>query len=375
MSKCTVAILTVGDELLDGSTVDLNKSNLAMMLSSKGLCVSSSLSVRDNKEEISAAIDFLFKKTDNIVMTGGLGATKDDISYESALLYFGSDYSDMEIPNGNGYAIGHVLVKGDKKVFLLPGPPVENYPMLESVLSEFSGHDEIRTLNLNISGIREEVVEKELDNILYDMNDLEYATYVSVGRCRVRLSSKNVSSLNEAADRVRGALCSNIYSEGDISFEEAIVKLLKEKGHVLSLAESCTGGLIASSIVAVSGASDVLECGVVSYANSAKMNILGVKEATLAARGAVSEETAREMLDGLFDISSCSAAISVTGIAGPGGGTVDKPVGLTYIGIAVNDKRIVTRHVFSGGRTKVRQRATYKALELLRKELVNFNLQ
>lgn len=150
---------------------------------------------------------------------------------------------------------------------------------------------------------------------------------------------------------------------------EEVVKLLKDAGMTVTTVESCTGGLLSGTLVDVSGASDVFGQGVVTYANEAKVNLVGVKEATLAAYGAVSEETAREMAEGGARTAKADASLAVTGIAGPGGGTEEKPVGLVYIGCYVKGKTVVEKHIFSGNRRKVREQSVVSALELLKRQL------
>lgn len=150
---------------------------------------------------------------------------------------------------------------------------------------------------------------------------------------------------------------------------EEVVKLLKDAGMTVTTVESCTGGLLSGTLVDVSGASDVFGQGVVTYANEAKVNLVGVKEATLAAYGAVSEETAREMAEGGARTAKADASLAVTGIAGPSGGTEEKPVGLVYIGCYVKGKTVVEKHIFSGNRRKVREQSVVSALELLKRQL------
>lgn len=410
-------IVSVGTELLLGQIVNTNAQFLSLELSALGFNVFYTTVVGDNPSRLRAALKTAAMRADAVITTGGLGPTGDDLTKETIAEFCGlrcvmdeeskkaieerfeshgqympkSNLKQAEMPEGciilknnNGTAPGAIVegrVDGKETAFImLPGPPREMKPMfIESVRPYLEAKAEyvIHSKSLRVFGVGESAAEEKLKDIIEKQTNPTIAPYAKTGEMELRLTAK--APARKEAEKmiapleadVRSILGDCIYAEGeDASLEKTVVSLLKQKGKKLTSAESCTGGLIAEKMTRVPGVSENFECGFVTYSNEQKTKLLGVSEETLKTFGAVSLETAGEMAAGALKASGADIALSVTGIAGPGGGTEEKPVGTVCIGIAANEKTWAYRFYLTGSRDIVRERASLYALDLVRRELL-----
>ncbi len=408
----TAEILSVGTELLLGDIVDTNAQFLSRELSMLGIDVYYKTSVGDNPARLMQALDLALSRADIVITTGGLGPTMDDITRECVAQCFGlamvrdecaasrivSRYEktgtsmpphalkQAYVPCGAtvfenecGTAPGCAVERDGKVIIVLPGPPHEMRTMFTQRVRPYlraSGAGTIYSRVLRIFGIGEPALEEKIRDMLVSQTNPTIGIYVGFAEARIRISAKAADEahakqlIEPVAQELYDRLGQRIYAEGDTTLEEETARLLMQKGRTLALAESCTGGMIASSLVAFAGISQCLMESHVTYSNAAKMRVLGVQEETLARFGAVSHQTACEMAQGLRARSGTDYALSVTGIAGPDGGTPDKPVGLVYIGFC--DKKGVTsrQYIFDGERARVRRLSTLHALDTLRRALI-----
>lgn len=405
-------IIAVGTELLLGDIVNSNAQFLAKELATMGISVYHHTVVGDNEERILKAFDDAFERCDIIITTGGLGPTKDDLTKEMAAKYFNKDLvvheeslkvieeyfkksgKDLKggnrkqayfpndaivLPNSCGTAPG-AIIKGDndKTIIVLPGPPREMKAMfnasVEPYLSKLTDCVLVSKV-LRIFGIGEGHMAEMVGDIIESQTNPTVAPYAKNIDVTLRITArgkdeKEAEKLIEPVEKeIRERLGENIYGEGETSLEEVIAKILIQKNLTIATAESCTGGLLAGTLVNYPGISEVFLQGAITYSNEAKMRILSVKKETIDNFGAVSEETAREMAEGIAKIAGTNIGLSTTGIAGPGGGTNDKPVGLVYVGLYINGETKVREYNFQGDRQKIRQRTLMNALDWLRREL------
>ena len=377
-------ILCVGTELLLGDIINTNASYISRRLAALGIPVYRQAVVGDNPERMRQAIAESFSRSDCLILSGGLGPTCDDITKEMVAEHFGLElelnqealdrmmeyFSSMGrnmtknnekqamapvgarvLQNNWGTAPGFVIEQGDKTAIMLPGPPIELEPMwrerVEPYLFERS-NSVIVSKNIYILGMGESAVEEKLRYMMEELENPTVAPYAGNGECRVRVSAraKDEATASEMCDRQieeirKTEVGDYIYGIDVDSMENALVMHLRERGMTLACAESCTGGLIAKRITDVSGCSDVFLGGCVTYANEAKEKLIGVKHETLEAFGAVSEQTAREMARGVRLALGADVGIATTGIAGPGGGTPEKPVGTVYIAVSTAEGETV----------------------------------
>ena len=399
-------IIAVGTELLLGQIVNTNARDLAAGLSDCGVIVYYQTVVGDNPGRLKDAIKDAYERVDLVILTGGLGPTKDDLTKEIIAQYFGKklvlDQPSLDrikgyfdrmgremnetnekqaympegciiLENDCGTAPGLIVEEGEKIAILLPGPPKEMNPMFENKvkpwLSEKTGST-IKSRTLKMIDIGESNMAAAVSDLM-DGENPTVAPYAKEGESELRITA--MAKTEEEADKliepvakeIYARLGEYIYGEDDTTLVEALVKKLIDKKLTISTAESCTGGLIASEITSVAGSSEIFGSGYVTYANSAKMKMLGVKDKTLADFGAVSQQTAKEMAEGARAASGADIAVSVTGIAGPGGGSAEKPVGLVYTALADDDGTIVKKLNLDGSRDKVRGRTVKNVLKMV----------
>ncbi|WP_300357166.1 competence/damage-inducible protein A [Fusobacterium sp.] len=393
-------LILVGTELLSGGMIDTNSLYMAEELNKYGIEIGSKITVKDKIEDIINAITYGKENSDLIIMSGGLGPTIDDITKEAVAKYLNKklvvdedelnelkekfrernlkfieiNTKEVEKPEGsvtfkNGAGMAPaVYIDG---IVCFPGVPIELYDMFPKFLKWYSEEkklksDEILIKDLITYGIAESLLDNKISDIFTE-EGIDYEFLVKDFGIIIRLQSKisNKNIVEKIVEKIYNRVGDNIFGEDSDRLEKLIIKSLKEKGKTLSVAESCTGGLLSDSFVNVSGASEVFMEGIVTYSNDAKIKRLGVKKETLEKFGAVSEETAREMVLGL----KTDVGISVTGIAGPLGGTKEKPVGLVYMGIRNGNEVEVEKKVFKGSRRKVRERAVLHSLFCLNKML------
>lgn len=413
VSMKTAEIIAVGTELLMGQIVNTNARYISEQLAALGISVLYHVVVGDNAERLQAVVEQGKSRSDILIFTGGLGPTEDDLTKETVARAFnktlelhrpsleamkayvkGWDKAMPEnnlkqaylpadgviIPNRNGTAPGCIMEDGGKVAVLLPGPPSEMKPMFdETVVPFLRGKSEFFLYSrvLRLFGIGESAAALKIDELIKNQTNPTIAPYAKEAEVTFRITAMAKTPeeaeeiLRPTVEKMYGEFGDYIYGEGDdLSMADVVVRLLKEKGKTLATAESCTGGLIGRSITEVPGASEVYGFGFVTYANEAKEKLLGVKHETLAAHGAVSEETAREMALGARLKSGADIAIAVTGIAGPGGGTPEKPVGLVYVGLSTAENTTAVKLNLSGNRARIRLRTCLNALDLVRRELL-----
>ncbi len=406
------AILAIGNEVVCGDIINTNASNISKYLSKFGLEAYEHMAVKDKKKEINRALKTLFKKNDIIITTGGLGPTYDDITKKTVADFFDLKLilnkecleeleeffrsrnkimtknnesqcffpkNSIIIPNKNGTAPGVIIKKKGKAVIMLPGPPNENIPMLreEVVTDFFSKCSDCVTEEkmLSFFGIGESQLADMLKDILKSEKNLSVATYIKTGEVQIKITAKAKTKelcnmmIEKTKEQILAIAGEYLYSEENEELEEALLKLLKEKNKKLITVESCTGGLIGKKITAVPGSSENYLGGLITYSNEMKMQLCNVSEETLSSFGAVSKATAIEMAEGAMKYCNADIAISVTGIAGPGGGSEEKPVGLVYIGIATKEESDSMRFYFTGNRSKVREQSAKNALYMAIKYL------
>lgn len=405
-----VELICVGTELLLGNIVNTNAAYLSEKCALLGLSMYHQSVVGDNAERLKESLETALNRSDVVILSGGLGPTQDDLTKETAAEvmdiplkedphsrerieeYFkNSQYKVITdnkwkqalVPEGaivldneNGTAPGIIMEKNGKSVILLPGPPGELIPMFEGKVYDYLNKlqpEIIYSTMVRICGLGESFVENEIRDLIDNQTNPTIATYAKIGQVDLRVTAKAASE-KEAAKLAKPMLKELVKRFGDHiytmdehkSLEEVIVHFLKERSLTLTTAESCTGGMIAARITDVPGASEVFKQGLVTYSNRAKRKLLDVKKTTLKEYGAVSEKTAKEMAKNGAFITGSDACVSVTGTAGPTGGTEEKPVGLVYIGCCYNNKTVVKEFHFKGERQKIREQATANALILLR---------
>ncbi len=411
----TVELVCVGTEILLGNIVNTNAAYLAEQCAMLGLSCYHQSVVGDNEQRMEETIRRAVSRSDIVILSGGLGPTKDDLTkevtarvFDMELLedphtrariqeYFDQNYrgqitennwkqaqvpeGSMVIDNYNGTAPGLILQKDGKTAILLPGPPNELKPMFERDIRPFLNRLEpegIYSKMVKICGFGESKVESMITDILESQTNPTIAPYAKTGEVHLRITAKAINE--ETADEMMEPMMEELYrrfgsqiftTEEAVTLEETVVELLKEKGKTVTTAESCTGGLVAGRLLNVPGASSVYMEGYITYSNEAKEKLLGVSHSTLEQCGAVSKETACEMAEGAAKAAGADLAISVTGIAGPDGGTKEKPVGLVYVGCYADGEARAYEFHFTGNRAKNRESTVAKALTILREALIN----
>ncbi len=405
----TVEIICVGTELLLGNIVNTNAAFLAEKCAEAGLSCYYQTVVGDNRERLFKTVQTAIERSDIIILSGGLGPTKDDLTKETVAEvmdcplqedaasrrkiaeYFAmrgriptdNNWKQALIPQGaiavesfNGTAPGVIMEKGGKRVILLPGPPNELCPMFTNSIMPYLKKMEKKTIasvTVKVAGIGESKAETMVSDLMETQNNPTLAPYAKTGEVHFRITAK-ADSVKEAMElnnplvqELKNRFGKYVYTtDVNISLEKAVTDMLLEKKMTMTTAESCTGGMIAARMVNVAGVSEVFKGGFVTYANEAKESLIGVSRQTLFRFGAVSMQTAEEMAKGAAKAMDADVAVSVTGIAGPDGGTIEKPVGLVYIGCYVKGKVQVEEYHFSGSRQKIRESVTARALIQLR---------
>lgn len=400
------AILTIGNELLSGKTLNTNSQFLSIQLNGLGFEVIKHLTIEDDETNIIKTIGELTDEVDLIVTTGGLGPTYDDItissiakSLECEMIFFENVMEDIKekfskydskmgqnnisqayfpkksiiLRNRYGTAAGMFLKHEKVSVVSLPGPPNENIPMFNEYatpLIQNMGNGKIIIKDIVLFGVGESNVEEILNEKIEINKEIRIATYIKPRYVVIRLTSKDNSTIEKFTKSIVEIFGNKFVGFDDMNLEKNVVELLKNKYFKLSLAESCTGGMISSMIVNIPGSSEILERSIVTYSNKAKVDELNVSTLTLETYGAVSENVAREMVEGLYCKTKSDICVSITGIAGPDGGTKDKPVGLTYIAIKSSKGTAVKKYNFFGDRNTTRHKAALYALNLIRLELI-----
>jgi nicotinamide-nucleotide amidase len=405
-------IIAVGTEILLGDIVNTNSQFLAGWLADLGIPLFHQSVVGDNPERLMKEFSDVFERCDLIITTGGLGPTTDDITKEIAAEFFNKPMVQDEgslknleaifakqgntlsegnrkqayfpegckiLPNDHGTAPGCIISEDNKTIIVLPGPPREVYPMFENYVVPY-----LKTLTdsvivskvLRVIGLGESLMASKVQDIINKSTNPTVAPYAKQGESILRITARAKTEaqgfelIAPIEKKIRERLGNAVYGSDDESIESVIGGLLIDRHLTISAAESCTGGMICAKLVDFPGISEVFMEGAVTYSNRSKINRLGVKPETLEKFGSVSAETAMEMAAGIAKSSGTDIGLSTTGIAGPLGGSEEKPVGLVYIGLYINGNVKYIKANFQGTREMIRLRATITALDLLRKELL-----
>jgi nicotinamide-nucleotide amidase len=406
-------ILAVGTEILLGDIVNTNSHYISKRLADLGISVYYQTVVGDNEERLYDAYKLAFERADIVIATGGLGPTKDDLTKEIGAKYFDKelvlheeslDYiknffdrlnrpmsegnrkqaifpkGSIILANPNGTAPGCIIEENNKILIMMPGPPKEMAPMFEDsvvpYLQKFSDGVLVSKV-LRVLGLGESAMAERVNDIIDNNTNPTVAPYAKDNEAILRITAKGKTK--EEAEKlilpieqeIRNRIGDDIYAEGETTIDAVVGEILVNRNLTISTAESCTGGLLAGKLINYPGISSVFLEGAITYSNEAKMKRLGVKEETLERYGAVSEETAREMAIGIARAASTDIGISVTGVAGPDGGTEEKPVGLVYIGLYIKGEVKVKKLRMFGERQKIRNRTVVSALDWLRRELLS----
>ncbi len=402
--KCE--IINVGTELLLGDILNTNAQFLSQEISNLGFDMYYQSIVGDNHDRLLNQIKESLNRSDIVIVTGGLGPTEDDITKETVaeaidkkLVYDEKSYNRMteyfkhrKMPESNkkqvyipenaivldndyGTAPGFISEHNEKIIIVMPGPPREVIPMFNNKVKPYLEKYSdcvITSKFVKVFGVGESQAEYELRELIDAQTNPTIAPYAKTNEMAFRVTSKgksineNLENIDIVIKKMYDVLGSSIYGFDDDSMEKTVIDLLKKYNLSISFAESCTCGLLASKIGNVPGASSVFNESYVTYANSSKMKILGVKDTTLQNHGAVSEVTAKEMAEGLHKISGSDISVSITGIAGPDGGTEEKPVGLVYIAVNFDNKTSVYKLNLKGDRQKIRDTVCMYALNYVR---------
>lgn len=409
-------ILAVGTELLMGQIVNTNAQYISSKLPEAGVGVYYHSVVGDNPDRLEDSLKLALERCDIVITTGGLGPTQDDLTKETISRVCGKKLVIHEeslnkiknyfsrlgrqmtpnnekqaympegcivLKNNNGTAPGCIIEMGEKAVIMLPGPPVEMKPMfLDYVMPYFKnkGAYSLESVILRVFGIGESAMETKIMDLIDGQTNPTIATYAKEGEVTIRVTASVPMGqsaeqlLMPVVNEIKRRTGENLYSDKDETLDSVAAGLLLENNITIATAESCTGGLISEMLTDVPGISKVFMGGAVTYSNEAKMEYLGVKEQTLKAYGAVSRETAAEMAEGIRKRLKTDIGISVTGIAGPGGGTDEKPVGLVYVGLSSDGGTITKELRLSGNRKKIRTITALNVFDLIRRHVLKLEI-
>ena len=422
-----VETISIGNELIYGRIVDTNATSLAKTLSENGLTVCFHTVVGDGIKDIKSALSVAVERADMVIITGGLGPTKDDLTRQAIsefidrkllfdeelwngiknrLLKRSIKISDNNktqamipegadaIENPMGTAPGICANHNDRIIVSLPGVPSEMKLMTDNWVIPYI-HEKINSLinegkecdpvldrfmiikDINTFGISESKLGEKIAHLMGEKKNPVVGTQASISGIKVRLCARANSQeaalklIDNTKNEVKSALGSGVYGEDQNTLEGAVFALLEKHQMTISTAESCTGGLTSNLLTNVPGISEFFIEGAITYSNSSKTRILGVSEDILAAHGAVSPQVALAMAHGICKHAGTDIGIGITGIAGPGGDTPEKPVGLVYIAINIRGSAEVRKHLFSGNRLEIKNRTAHNAINMVRIKLMD----
>lgn len=410
-----VELISVGTEILLGNIVNTNAAYLSEKCAALGLSCFYQSVVGDNEERLLEAILTATKRSDIVILSGGLGPTQDDLTKETAAKAMGKElYLDEKsresirsifkkigseptennwkqamipegakiIDNHNGTAPGIIIEENGKSIILLPGPPNELIPMFEKDIYPYLNElcpETIYSNTVKICGVGESKAETMITDLIDAQTNPTIAPYAKTGEVHLRVTAKASDEksakqlLKPVIKELKSRFGKDIYTiDENTTLEKSIVDLLVKSDLSIATVESCTGGMLAARLTNVPGISQVYKAGYITYSNKAKRRDAGVNKSTLDKYGAVSAQVAREMAKGVLIITKADVSISITGIAGPDGGTNEKPVGLVYIGCNVCGQVVVKEFHFNGNRSKIRESSVSYALTLLRKCIMEY---
>ena len=402
-----IGLITIGNELLSGFTTDTNSTWIGQSVLEVGAEITWHMTIGDQYNHITAALDQVPEDIKVVLVTGGLGPTHDDITQKTLFKYFDvqpvfdEDYWNIlnarmvkrarvmpeinknqairpnkgsVIPNNSGSARGLHLNNDRMDVFAMPGVHREMKDMMSNTIIPWI-HDKTKSKiyvrTLRTTGAMESVLAEKLVDVTDDTRPVTVAFLPQFTGVDIRLTCPKKNPLIEIEEKIRDRVDKYVYATGIVNLEETVGDMLVKCGYTISTAESCTGGLLGHRFTNVPGSSTYYLGGVVSYSDDMKMKTLGVQENTLQEFGAVSKQTATEMAQGVRDLFGSDLAIAVTGIAGPGGGTAEKPVGLVYITLVHNDTVWAKEFKFFTDRKLNKQLSSQVALNMVRIHLLN----
>lgn len=404
-------IIAVGNEVVMGHITNTNAGYIAKELQTIGIMPKYHTAICDEIETVRAALDTALKRSDIILITGGLGPTKDDLTKETVCEFLGQKLEMQEdalkkieayfksvgktmsennkkqalfpdtayiLQNNYGTAPGCILKHENSYIVLLPGPPKEMQPMFQSYVIPYFEKmmtTYYKTIDIKLFGIGESAMAEKIADLLGEFKWGIVAPYISGYEVIVRIIAQGktkeeaINLAESSKNEIEKRLSEYVIGYNEDKLENQVVKCLEKHNYTVATVESCTGGLLAGTLVNCSGVSAYFEEGFITYSNEAKTKLVGVSEATLARVGAVSEETAREMAEGVRQVTGATIGLSTTGIAGPMGGTKQKPVGLVYIGLALPEKTYVYELHLKGTRQEIREKTVKTILYELYKLL------
>ena len=411
----TVEIIAVGTEILLGNIVNTNAAYLAEKCASLGLSCYHQDVVGDNEERLADTLKLALSRADIILLSGGLGPTQDDLTKEVAAKVCGrqlylhepskeairqffaqrnleiteNNWKQAMVPEGcivvenpGGTAPGIIIKENGKHVVLMPGPPGELIPMFEhSIMPYLAGLQSgvIYSQTVKICGVGESKAESMVEDLVEAQKNPTIATYAKIGEVHLRVTAtaadeKEAKKLvKPVVKELKGRFGNHVYTtDNEVTLEKAVVDLLTANKLTACTVESCTGGMLSARLINVPGVSEVFKSGYVTYSNKSKRRLLGIKKNILMKHGAVSEQIAREMAKSAASLAKTDVSVSTTGIAGPDGGTEEKPVGLVYIACNVCGRVTVRECHFHGGREKIRESTVAAALSLMREFILQY---
>ncbi len=404
-------IIAVGNEIVTGNTVNSNASYIARQIQMLGIMPKYHTATCDTMQDIQEVLCKSLARADVVFVTGGLGPTADDLTKEAICDYLGLELVINEeisqniqayfkkigrympesnkkqaafplgcyiLKNENGTAPGCILTKQNQYIVLLPGPPKEMKPMLDHYALPYFKQKLnccYHTIDIKLFGIGESEMAEKIAHLLGDFEYASVAPYIGDYEVIVRITAfgDNEKKAVEVAQKIKNSVCGclgeYVIGYNQDTLENVVLELMKKHDYTIATAESCTGGMIASTLVNCSGISTYFKEGFITYSNEAKIKYVGVSEETLSAYGAVSKQTAREMAEGVRQRTQADIGLSATGIAGPSGAAQEKPVGLVYIGLATPDKTYVYELNLKGTRQQIRERTVKNVLFQLYRNL------
>lgn len=411
-----VELISVGTEILLGNIINTNAAYLAEQCARLGLSCYYQSVVGDNAERLQETLQTALERSDIVILGGGLGPTQDDLTKEVTAKVLGlklmenarsreriqeyletrgfkvtdNNWRQALVPEGavvidneNGTAPGLIIEKDGKHVILLPGPPNEMRPMFEKSMYPYLNELQpgvIYSKTVKVCGVGESLAETMIEDLIAAQSNPTIATYAKTGEVHLRVTAKAENEkearklVKPMVKELKSRFGNSIYTtDTEVTLEKSVIDLLAANGLTVSTAESCTGGLLSARLINVTGASEVFKAGYVSYSNKAKRKLFGVKRSSLEKYGAVSETVAKEMAKGAAILSKADVTVSVTGIAGPDGGSEEKPVGLVYIGCRVRGESVVKEYRFKGDRNKIREASVSAALGLMRDRILQYS--
>ena len=412
-------LISIGDELLIGQTINTNVAYIGKLISDINISIVKSSVIGDNLKSIIDEIDYASKHADITMITGGLGPTHDDVTRSAITQFLKTElvlvpeviediksmlekrgrtinkiHEDQAmvpkiaevIRNQNGTAPGYWIVQDEKIFIVMPGVPYEMKGMMDNYiiqkLIEIMGvpKEFIKKSTLQTTGIAESLLAEKFGNLDELLQGAELAFLPSQFGVRLRITVKATdeysakNSLVEIEQKIRSKVGRYIFGRDEETLEQVVGRLLKERDLTLATAESCTGGGLSNRITNIAGSSDYYDRGIVTYSNAAKVELLHVDEDTIQKKGAVSQEVAMQMAEGIKSVSGASIGVALTGIMGPGGASTNKPVGTVYIGYC--DEKVCTAKRFQFGDDRIlnKDRSTQAALEMVRRNILGIPL-